>query len=196
MEYLKVQSFGPIEKAEVNFGDLTLLVGPQASGKSIFLQLLKLIVDKHSIMNTLQQYNYIWSENPKNILDIYFGEGMANVWKSNSEIRLNNKEYVKDYLLESNPNDTPEMLFYIPAQRILSISDGRPKNFMEFDVSTPYVLRHFSEILRLYLQNDPGLTSSIFPVNHQLEGQIGRPLTTVFFTEGKLLWTKGQGKRR
>ena len=46
MERLEVQSFGPIGKVSIEFGDLTLLIGPQASGKSIFLQLLKLLVDK------------------------------------------------------------------------------------------------------------------------------------------------------
>ena len=48
MRHLKIQSFGTIEKAEVNFGDLTLLVGPQASGKSIFLQLYELFDLKKS----------------------------------------------------------------------------------------------------------------------------------------------------
>lgn len=33
MKHLKIRSFGPIEKVDVQFGDLTLLVGPQASGK-------------------------------------------------------------------------------------------------------------------------------------------------------------------
>lgn len=47
MERLEVQSFGPIGKVSIEFGDLTLLIGPQASGKSIFLQLLKLLVDKN-----------------------------------------------------------------------------------------------------------------------------------------------------
>ena len=40
MESLEVNNFGPIEKAKVNFGDLTFVVGPQASGKSLFLELL------------------------------------------------------------------------------------------------------------------------------------------------------------
>ena len=42
MDNLKVKSLGPIKEADVTFGDLTLLVGPQASGKSIFIQMLKL----------------------------------------------------------------------------------------------------------------------------------------------------------
>ncbi|HRI68301.1 MAG TPA: hypothetical protein PK156_28925 [Polyangium sp.] len=39
MKRLRVTGFGPIRQADVKFGDLTVLVGPQASGKSLFVQL-------------------------------------------------------------------------------------------------------------------------------------------------------------
>jgi ABC-type transport system involved in cytochrome bd biosynthesis fused ATPase/permease subunit len=39
------RSVGQIAEASLTFGDLTTLVGPQATGKSIALQLLKLMVD-------------------------------------------------------------------------------------------------------------------------------------------------------
>lgn len=42
---MKALHVGPITDAEVTFGDLTVLVGPQATGKSVFLQFLKLLVD-------------------------------------------------------------------------------------------------------------------------------------------------------
>jgi len=195
MKQLKVQSFGPLEKVEVNFGDLTLLVGPQASGKSIFLQLLKLIIDKDFITRTLHQYNYVWDKNPKNILDIYFGEGMASVWKSSSKIQFDNNNYEKDYLLRK-PEYSPEMLLYIPAQRILSISDGRPKNFMEFDAATPYVLRQFSETLRLYIQNEMGQTTSVFPLNHKLETQIRQAFNNNIFHGGKVVMDERTGQKK
>ena len=91
MEHLKIKSFGPIEEADVHFGDLTLLVGPQASGKSIFIQLLKLLIDKYHIRKTLQQYNYIWGKDADKTLDLYFGEGMSKIWKSNTDIQLDGK---------------------------------------------------------------------------------------------------------
>ena len=40
---LCVRNFGPIRNVDVNFGDLTVLIGPQASGKSLFLELFKLV---------------------------------------------------------------------------------------------------------------------------------------------------------
>ena len=55
MKTINIESFGQIKKAEIEFGDLTFFVGPQASGKSIVLQLLKLIIDKKHIRKTLIQ---------------------------------------------------------------------------------------------------------------------------------------------
>jgi predicted ATP-dependent endonuclease of OLD family len=37
---LRIGNFAQIEDADVSFGDLTLLIGPQATGKSLVLQLL------------------------------------------------------------------------------------------------------------------------------------------------------------
>jgi len=42
---LSLVNVGQMKRANVAFGDLTVLVGPQASGKSILLQFLKLLVD-------------------------------------------------------------------------------------------------------------------------------------------------------
>ena len=78
MNELKVENFGPIGKAHVEFGDLTILVGAQASGKSLFLELLKLLEDKEAIVETLRKYNYIISKsNVSYLLEAYFGNGMA-----------------------------------------------------------------------------------------------------------------------
>lgn len=74
MDKLKVENFGPIGKADVTFGDLTFLVGAQASGKSLFLELLKLLVDKDAIVETLRKYNYIINKNNASyLLDAFFG---------------------------------------------------------------------------------------------------------------------------
>jgi len=63
MDNLKVKNFGPILEADVAFGDLTFFVGPQASGKSILLQLMKLVADNSYITNTLIYSAYI-GQNP------------------------------------------------------------------------------------------------------------------------------------
>jgi len=45
MDVLELSNIGQIQKARIEFGDLTVLVGPQATGKSITLQLLNGLVD-------------------------------------------------------------------------------------------------------------------------------------------------------
>ncbi len=125
-----LKNFGPIKKADVEFGDMTFLVGPQASGKSIFLQAWKLHEDWNVIKSTLDTYSYN-TENG-NLLKHYFG--------------INNLD-AKALDGNMDGGDT-EKIFYMPAQRVLCIADGRPKRFMEFDYETPYVVREFSEYLR------------------------------------------------
>ena len=74
VETLNVKSFGPIQDIQVSLGDLTLLVGPQASGKSLFLELFKLVNDHAHILSTLRKYNYILSKSDsKPFLENYFG---------------------------------------------------------------------------------------------------------------------------
>ena len=147
MQSLKVKNFGPIGNVDVKFGDLTFLVGPQASGKSLFLELLKYIIDKEFVLSTLRKYNYIIDKkNPQKVFDIFFGDGMNKIFKSDIEITYNGEVVPPDSLLKRNV-PKKELMFYIPAQRILSIADGRPKNFMEFDMATPYVLKSCLEII-------------------------------------------------
>lgn len=40
MDSFRITIFGPINKVDVQLGDLTILLGPQASGKTLFLQML------------------------------------------------------------------------------------------------------------------------------------------------------------
>lgn len=194
MRSLHVQNFGPIGDVDVRFEDLTILVGAQASGKSIFLQLLKLLIDKDHILTTLDRYNYVWSKNPASVLDLFFGEGMSKVWREESEIVFDGQLKTLDSLFGIVEN-IPESLFYVPAQRILSISDGRPKNFMEFDLSTPYVLRVFSEILRLFFQN--GMSgNTVFPVENSLESVLQKSFNDSIFHDGKVVMDERTGQKK
>lgn len=202
MKNLELKSFGPIREAKIVFGDLTLLVGPQASGKSILLQLLKLLVDKNNIKRTLEQYSFIWGKDVDKILDFYFGEGMYKIWKNDSEINLDNKSFQKDFLLPTKTgrigktSKNEETLFYIPAQRILSVADGRPKNFMEFDVSTPYVLKQFSETMRQLLQNGMDTKEAIFPISNRLKTPLRDSFNESIFHNGKIIIDEKTGQKK
>jgi len=156
MENIKIRSLGPIKEADINFGDLTFFVGPQASGKSIVLQLIKLLVDRTEIERMLKNYGFVWGENLQNNMERVFGEGMAGLWTNRTDVLFDDNNYFIDFLTSiqngSNQNQNYEELLYIPAQRVLCLNNGWPRFFNDFDDSAPFVLREFSELLRLYLE--------------------------------------------
>ena len=80
MKNIRLSNFGPIKEANIKFGDLTILIGPQASGKSVLLQLTKLLQDKKQIRNTLNKYAFTWGDSKEEIFERYFGEGMSTIF--------------------------------------------------------------------------------------------------------------------
>jgi len=43
METLTVKNFGPIREAQLELGKVTVLIGPQASGKSVLVKVLAIL---------------------------------------------------------------------------------------------------------------------------------------------------------
>lgn len=86
---LQLTHLGPIQSADVSFGDLTVIVGPQATGKSIFLQTLKLLVDRDHIHDTFKHHSMSFNDNAGAFMEGYFGRGMAGVWGSQSALTWN-----------------------------------------------------------------------------------------------------------
>lgn len=199
MENLKIKHLGPITEADVSFGDLTFLVGPQASGKSILLQLIKLLLDKNHIRRTLEQYGFIWGNQEKEILNRYFGEGMSDIWNDKTDIVFNHKSYALSYLLpkrRESIKEAVETLFYVPAQRVICLQNGWPRFFTEYEDSVPYVLRHFSETLRQLLER--GLSKkndTIFPQVQRLKEPLRDSFNESIFHDGKIIIDK-TGKKR
>ena len=196
IENIQIKNFGPLKSANITLGDLTFLVGPQASGKSLFLEMLKLIVDKQHILYTLDSYNYILKKNPDTLLNVYFGEGMAGVWNDRTSIVVDGKTIQKKHLLKETDYRWKEQMFYIPAQRILSIVDGRPKGFGEFDFTTPYVLRYFSETLRRFMQGGLGESKVIFPIKTRLKGAMKQQFDKTVFHGGKVIMDEYLGQKK
>lgn len=199
MKSIKVQSLGPIKKADIQFGDLTLFVGPQASGKSILLQLIKLLVDKKHIRRTLTQYGFIWNKKDVNpVLDRFFGEGMSGIWTDRSSVVLDGKDYSADFLLpkqRENVTEAIETLFYIPAQRVVCLQNGWPRFFTEYEDSVPYVLRHFSETIRQFLERGLDKSDVIFPQPNRLKAPLRDAFNDSIFNKGKLVIDRVSKKR-
>lgn len=199
MENIKINSLGPIQEANINFGDLTLFVGPQASGKSILLQLIKLLVDKRSIRRTIEQYGFIWSNNEEEILDRYFGEGMGGIWTKETSVNFDGKTYKLDYLKpkqNESYKDAEDQLFYIPAQRVICLQNGWPRYFTEYEDAVPYILRDFSETLRQFLESGLGIKEgSLFPQNQRLKQPFRDSINNSIFHNGKIVIDRTNKKR-
>ena len=71
---ISIKNFGPIKDVNLELGDLTILLGAQASGKSLLLQMFKLAKDRKSIVKRLDNYGFIVKGNADNLLNRYLGE--------------------------------------------------------------------------------------------------------------------------
>lgn len=108
-----VSDIGQFADVSVDFGDLTLLVGAQGTGKSIFLQLFKLSLDQEYVKNTMNQFGQDWNKKSKpELMEAYFGEGMGHIWSSKSRVVRDGKDAAPSPRIVCNPRifhpSTPE----------------------------------------------------------------------------------------
>ena len=187
MKRLIVNSLGQIREADITFGDLTVFVGEQASGKSILLQLMKLILDVGDITQTLKKNGYDWHEKTENFLSLYFGEGMEGIWNNaTTKITVDDEDFNLDKTYSKKGRKKEERLFLIPAHRALALKDGWPRTFTDYGMSDPYVVKEFSEQLRLLMEAGLGSgKSAIFP-------QEGRMNKTIRDAIGKSIFGKAE----
>jgi hypothetical protein len=165
---LTVENLGPINSANVEFGDLTVLVGPQASGKSVFLQLLKLLVDFPHIKYEFKRAGIDWSGNFNLFMDVYFGEGMRKLCQKGTKIEFNGRVENLSTLVAEGRVAKGESMFFVPAQRVMTLRDGWPQAFVYYDPGVPFTVREFSEQLRR-LTSDLSTTDTLFPVPRRLK---------------------------
>ena len=195
---MKMKSFGPISQADVSFGDLTVFVGPQATGKSILLQLLKLLLDRRAIHAEMQRFGLEWGRNLNEFLELYFGEGMAQLSGTDGAALTFDGRNV-DFATLARSQKSPlaeESLFYIPAQRVMSVRDGLTRPFSEYRAGDPFVLRAFSEKLHQLLQTDFATSSGLFPKRNRLNETLRRPLVEHVFSGFELKTQVAQMQRR
>ena len=180
MKRLTLTTLGQIATADIAFGDLTVFVGEQASGKSILLQLIKLISDAGGITQTLRKHGFDWQKNSDKFLSLYFGEGMEGIWKENeTTVTYDRTDFTPQKVLLKRKKE--ESVFLIPAHRVVTLKDGWPRAFTDYGTSDPYVVKEFSEQLRLLME--AGLGSGerpIFPqegrMNKTIRDAIGRSI--------------------
>ncbi len=173
MEALELNRVGQIHHAKIDFGDLTVLVGPQATGKSITLQLLKMLVDMGQVQDDLRRHGLDWSGKLPSFLDLVLGEGMRAIWNDNSKITWLGRDINLDARakrrMKAPDSGQSEQLFFIPAQRVLTLRDGWPRPFTDYSAGDPFAVRDFSEKLRLLMEQEFVRGDHLFPRPNRLK---------------------------
>lgn len=177
MDKLTLANVGPIVRADIGFGDLTVLVGPQATGKTIVLQYLKLLEDTVPIRKRLREYGVEWNGSLERSLQTFFGEGMHSLWRSGEDgstvtiddIAVDN---VATRLSRGGPRLSEASVYYVPAQRALTLRDGWPRPFSDYGPSDPFAVRDFSDSLRLLMEGMSDSEGTLFPKKNRLKAPL------------------------
>ena len=168
MKNLSLRDFGQLTEVDVRFGDLTVLVGRQATGKTLFLEMLKLAVDNGYIQSQLSRHGLDWNKDLDLFLDVFLGEGMHGVAKKNSKLLVDgNAQALESFVRRRRPANN--RLFYIPAQRVLTVQQGWPQPFQSYGPQDPYVVREFSEQFRLLMDKEFSRGGALFPQTNRLK---------------------------
>ncbi len=161
--HLEIRGFAQIREANLQFRDLTVLVGAQGTGKSLILQWLKAAIDGKQIVKTLREAGQEVS--PRTLIDLIFGVGMGNAWREGSHVTFDGKA-VSPTTIERRGNGV-EQLFFIPAHRAMLISDGWATPFQKLTAETPVVARLFSQ--NLFERFNAREGARLFPLNRTLK---------------------------
>ncbi|MDX2044472.1 MAG: AAA family ATPase [Acidobacteriota bacterium] len=194
---LRLKNIGQISEADITFGNLTVLVGPQATGKSVTLQMLKLLVDTGHVLGELKRYGLDWSGNLPDFLDVYLGEGMNRVWREEeSSISWEGEQLNLSKLISRQKKIRSESMFFIPAQRVLTLRDGWPRPFTDYSPGDPFAVREFSEKLRLLLEQEFKASEGLFPQKNRLKKEVRELLAKSFFPGYDLRVDRYRSQRR
>src|SRR5277367_6475689 len=196
MTTLNIRDLGQIKEASLSFGDLTVLVGPQATGKSIALQLLKLMVDAGQVQEEMGRYGLDWGHKLPEFLDVYFGEGMRSIWRDgSSSVEWEGKAVDLPQIAKRKRPNKEESLFFIPAQRVLALRDGWPRPFTDYAPGDPFAVREFSEKLRVLVEKELG-SASLFPQVRRLKKEFRNLLERDVFSKYALKIDKVRSQKR
>jgi len=196
MTTLHLQNVGQMTDARLELGDLNVFVGPQATGKSIALQMLKLLIDAGQVQEEMGKYGIDWSGKLPDFIDAYLGEGMRGIWKEGkSQIQWQGKSVDLAQMAKRKRKAKSEELFFIPAQRVLTLREGWPRPFTDYSPGDPFAVREFSEKLRTLVETEFG-GESLFPQSKRLKKEFRDLLERDVFSKFALKIDKVRSQKR
>lgn len=191
MPRLTIQNFAHIREATIDFGDLTVLVGAQGTGKSLALQWLKTAIDGKQIVSALSAAgDEVGSA--QSTVDLIFGAGMGPAWKTDTVVRLDSQRVHPSTI--SRLGSESERVFFIPAHRSMLISDGWAAPFQKLTADTPVVARLFSQNLFDRFNKKTG--DELFPLPRVLKRQYRELIDDAVFHGGTVGIERGLQHRK
>jgi len=191
IDRLKMRNFAQIAEADLTFGDLTVLVGAQGTGKSLALQWLKVAIDGRQIVTALQEAG----QSPKKsevLIDLIFGAGMGEAWSAGAEIFFNKRKLTPKSF--GRIGNGKERAFFIPAHRSMLISDGWAAPFQKLTSDTPVVARIFSQ--NLFDRFSARGEGPLFPLEHVLKREYRQQIDEAVFHGGRVAIEERQQAKR
>jgi len=183
MPTLEISNFAQIDSARIEFGDLTVLVGPQATGKSLLLQWFKMALDAGEVVSALREAGHDVSE-PSGLIDLVFGEGMSSAWHPDTtRVEFDSRELRPSAWSRGRKKGDPRVL-YIPAHRALLLAEGWPSPFIRLNADTPVVARLFSQ--SLYQRFSGPKASTLFPAEGFLRTEYRDLIDQAVFNGGRV----------
>ena len=181
MATLRIQDFAHIADASIEFGDLTVLVGAQGTGKSLVLQWLKTALDGKQIVGALRDAGQDVSK-AEALVDLIFGVGMGDAWTDKTRITFDRRELRPKNI--GKMGDGTESVFFIPAHRAMLISDGWAAPFQKLTAETPVVARLFSQ--NLFDRFNAREGDKLFPLDKVLKKQYRELIDDAVFHGGSV----------
>ena len=201
---LQIKNFAQIASLDFdlgNVGDLTMIVGPQATGKSLALQWLKLACDRLVVREDLERFGFDWND-VSGFIDLYFGEGMKFGYRPAGDlpttVSLDGKSLDLSKIYQKpKGKSTPKSAstYYIPAHRSLLLAEGWPKLFQQYSTDTPYVARKASESLNALLLRLSS-KSDVFPQPNRLQASLRAQIDNAVFHGNTVRTDSSLGKKR
>ncbi|MCX7765031.1 MAG: ATP-binding protein [Bacteroidia bacterium] len=196
---IALRDFGPIREANIELGDFTIFIGPQATGKSLLLQLIKLLMDKNFIKAELKNRNFSFSDE-KSFFSLYFGGGLEYILRDTTEVRWNGSPVsLKDIWRPlKGTKGSKESVFYIPAQRVFTLRDGISRPFTDYQPTDPFVVRRFSDVLHLLIQQELAMPEGdrLFPRQKRFKETLRSRIQESIYGEYELISEIDKHQRR
>jgi hypothetical protein len=124
---------------------------------------------------------------------------MSSIWRSNgrgSKLSWNQKPVDLVAITKRKRKWKPERLFFIPAQRVLTLRDGWPRPFTDYSAGDPFSVRDFSEKLRILMESEFSADGNLFPRERRLKNAYQILLQRDMFSKFALTVDKSSKQKR